>query len=75
LAELARDKYKADYIISNDADEFWSPKTGSLKDHLQQSVVKVPRTNMLPLRRDIEPTCCRSGETFFNQTSASINQI
>jgi hypothetical protein len=53
LAELARHKHKADYIISNDADEFWSPKTGSLKDHLQQPVVKVPRTNMLPLRRDI----------------------
>src|SRR5262245_42947246 len=53
LAELARHKHKADYIISNDADEFWSTKTGSLKEHLPQSAAKVPRTNMLPLRQDI----------------------
>ncbi len=71
LAEIARHKHKADYIISNDADEFWLPKTGSLKDHLTQPVTKVRRTNMLPLRQDI----LAPGFRFFQSTLNVVRPI
>ena len=56
LALMARQSGKADYIISNDADEFWFSKTGSLKDQCRQRspVVAAPRTNMLPLADQIQ---------------------
>lgn len=49
LAIYAREKMNANWVISNDADEFWIPKSGSLKDHLKlsDSVVTVKRHNML----------------------------
>lgn len=49
LAVYAREKMAADWVISNDADEFWLPKSGRLKDYLthKDSVVTVHRSNML----------------------------
>ncbi len=50
LAFEAKKRYKADWIINNDADEFWIPKTGnSLKEYLKfkGGVLRVSRTNML----------------------------
>ncbi|MPQ76925.1 glycosyltransferase family 2 protein [Hydrogenovibrio sp. JE_KL2] len=51
LAIRARAKMGADWVISNDADEFWIPQDGgkSLKDYLnhRDSVVTVKRSNML----------------------------
>jgi len=55
LAHMAREIGKADYIISNDADEFWVSRTGSLKDQCndRSPVVSAERSNMLPLTEEI----------------------
>ena len=37
MIKLARDKYGADWVINNDADEFWVAKTGNLKDEVSKS--------------------------------------
>ena len=34
MARLAVDVQKADWIINNDADEFWWPRKGTLKSHV-----------------------------------------
>lgn len=49
LAHYARKKLSATWVISNDADEFWLPEQGQLKDLLRQkdSVVTISRSNML----------------------------
>jgi hypothetical protein len=50
LNKIAKKKYNPDWIINNDADEFWVPTvTESLKDALnfKGSVLQVPRSNMI----------------------------
>lgn len=49
LAFTARDNLGADWVVSNDADEFWIPKSGDLKTGLDRkgSIVTVRRHNML----------------------------
>lgn len=49
LAHHARINQGAYWVISNDADEFWLPESGYLKEHLlmNDSVVTVPRCNMI----------------------------
>lgn len=49
LANYARDKMHARWVISNDADEFWIPDNGDLKSYLRasDSVVTIKRSNML----------------------------
>jgi glycosyltransferase involved in cell wall biosynthesis len=48
LAHYARSRLHADWVISNDADEFWIPREGSLKADLDRkgSVISVQRYNM-----------------------------
>ena len=55
LAYMAREIGKADYIISNDADEFWVSRTGSIKHQCadERPVVSARRSNMLPLTEEI----------------------
>jgi hypothetical protein len=53
MARLAHTKFGADWVINNDADEFWWPEHGDLKqvlDSISPSVdaVTVKRTNFLP---------------------------
>jgi hypothetical protein len=53
MARLAFTEYGADWIINNDADEFWYPEQGDLKQILNAippsyDVVTVERTNFIP---------------------------
>lgn len=50
MAEKAVSVYKADFLMHCDADEFWVPKIGSLKDSLvgMKDVLHVPVVNYLP---------------------------
>lgn len=43
LALLARDKHGADWVLCCDADEFWCPDEGSLKDFIARQRVPVLR--------------------------------
>lgn len=49
MARLARKKYGAQWVITNDADEFWIPRQGNLKQELTAtgSVIECPRVNVL----------------------------
>jgi len=49
LAKIAKKKYNPDWIINNDADEFWVAKGKNLKEVLnfKGSVLQVPRNNMI----------------------------
>jgi len=65
MARLAAADFGADWVINNDADEFWWPKIGTLKDALALvpssfGAVIAPRTNFVPRPE-------RSGETFFDR--------
>lgn len=49
MAEYCKKAFKSDFVISNDADEFWEPQNGkNLKDCLNKkdSIVTVKRFNM-----------------------------
>jgi len=53
MAQLAKTKFNADWVINSDADEFWWPASGNIKNVLSEipkkySVVNVPRYNFLP---------------------------
>lgn len=54
LAKEAKSIYKADWVINNDADEFWIPHQGGLKESLRfkGGVVWVARSNMLMQKED-----------------------
>ena len=49
MVRLAHKRFKARWVISNDADEFWLPETDSIKNHLrpEDRIVEVARSNML----------------------------
>lgn len=52
MIRIAKDKYKADWIINVDADEFWVCKNSNYKDILKKistNVVKCKSYNILPL--------------------------
>lgn len=52
MAMLAKNKYKADWIINADADEFWCSRSGSLKNEISESsanMLHVPIFNMLDM--------------------------
>jgi hypothetical protein len=54
MVELARLEHGADWVINNDADEFWWPQLGSLRDVFaslpaRYAQIDVPRRNFRPL--------------------------
>src|ERR1022692_3013210 len=53
MLRIAAERYSADWVINNDADEFWWPLAGSLHDVFasmpeQFSQIEVQRRNFLP---------------------------
>ncbi|WP_158815509.1 glycosyltransferase family 2 protein [Methylocapsa sp. S129] len=58
LARHLRERQGADWLISNDADEFWLPKSGNLKSLMgsETSVLVARRYNFLP--RTIDVAAC-----------------
>ncbi len=51
LARVAKKRLGADWVINNDADEFWIPKNNkSLKENLnfKKAVLTIQRYNMVP---------------------------
>jgi hypothetical protein len=63
MARLAATDFGADWVINNDADEFWWPDLPTLKDVLEEipeqyHVLSAPRTNFLPPPQEAE------GESF-----------
>jgi hypothetical protein len=53
MAQLALSRHDADWVIHNDADEFWWPLAGSLRDVFAAipaayGQIEVPRRNFLP---------------------------
>jgi len=49
-AFMARDEFGADWVLNNDADEFWVPNQGSLKTVVANTpadVLHCPRTNLM----------------------------
>jgi hypothetical protein len=60
MAELARVEHDADWVIHNDADEFWWPQLGSLRDVFaslpaRYAQIVVARRNFRPLPGPEEP--------------------
>lgn len=68
LTELARKK-GFDWVIENDADEFWYPKSGSLLTGLnrEDAVLRVQRVNVIPLKS--EP------DNWFNSPWHTLNTL
>lgn len=58
MARLAAAEYGADWVINNDADEFWWPLSGSLKSTLESvpdRAVEVTRVNFPALKAPSSP--------------------
>ena len=60
MARLAARDHGADWVINTDADEFWWPKTGTLKSTLRDvpaelGIVAIERANFLPSAKECGP--------------------
>jgi hypothetical protein len=55
MAEIAKEKYNADIIFHCDADEFWFPRSGNLKDEISnrpEDILNVDVINILLADKD-----------------------
>lgn len=60
MARMACSRFAADWVINSDADEFWWPLAGSLKESLSRvpaniDVIEVQRHNFVAVSRSAEP--------------------
>ena len=79
MAHLARDGFHADWVLANDADEFWRAKSGSLKTELPRpidgtpidpvqpppTVLKARRRNLIPCTPDVLDPAFRFWQAIF----------
>lgn len=72
MAKISRDQLGAHWSIANDADEFWIPKTGNIKDSLSHkgSIISCPRFNVIYKKEDFY-----QGSHFYNQTLRANHPI
>jgi FkbM family methyltransferase len=74
MAHIARDRFGADWVIPNDADEFWLPASRNLKTEIESS-----EFNTLQVRRYYMVPC--SGQTgnpqyrFWHNVIKTVNPI
>lgn len=59
MARLAATDFGADWVINNDADEFWWPVSGSLRSTFEEvgpeyNIVRAQRTNFVPVEEEEE---------------------
>jgi glycosyltransferase involved in cell wall biosynthesis len=73
MAQYLRESGRADWVIHNDADEFWVNDYGSLKSEIRQEmgVLHVPRQNLLPRATDI----VAPGYRFFHNIMRVANPL
>ena len=72
MARMAANEYGADWVINNDADEFWWPRQGSLKDCFgaipgEYNIVVGQRHDFVPLAE--EQACFYDDMVFRKKTS------
>ena len=65
MARMAAIEYGADWVINNDADEFWWPVVGSLKDVL--TAVPERYGQIVSERNNFMPVEVGSGEAFYER--------
>ncbi len=70
MALIARDEMSADWVISNDADEFWIPNGESLKDGLTKwgSIIEFHRSN-------VQLDCHSEGAPFYERVYRTKHPI
>jgi hypothetical protein len=76
MARMAANEYAADWVINNDADEFWWPRQGSLKDCFgaisdEYNIVVGQRHDFVPLA---EEQACFYDDMVFRK-KASLNAL
>ncbi len=72
MSRIATKKYGADWVITNDADEFWIPKEGDLKHELSAtgSIIACQRANILFSRKAFD-----EGGKYYEETNRVLYPI
>ncbi len=77
MVEIARVRHDADWVINNDADEFWWPLVGSLRDVFASmpsrfGQISVARRNFRPLADGDESAPFYSGLVYREESSSNL---